>query len=199
MTLLGGVPMQEPISARHEHHKGHVARPELFGRYDPISSSLAFSGTDGMEHTIRVGDNGRLRSVLESGYVGDKEARSIGLPPPEAYKGRAKPAADPGFFNPLTHEYNVDSSPRDAKRNSGRRSAHPHMGTSLTPRLNPLTAKLDPLNTTQAAMRLYDPQRAHPYDYNVVLRDPITAFGFHSADPGCRPHRVIPSPRPAPF
>lgn len=142
-----GVPMHEPLSATHEHHRGHVQRPEQFGRYDPISSALAFTGADGSERTVKVGDNGRLRAVLESGYVGSSEAREIGLPVPETYKGKRSREADPGMFNPLTHKYNVGSSPRDFARSSGRRNP---VGTSLTPRMNPLTQKLDPINCTRA-------------------------------------------------
>ena len=146
-----GVPMHEPFSETHEHHKGRPKRPEQFGRYDPISSSLAFKKADGSEHTVRVGDNGRLRAVLESGAVDERQAREIGLPMPEAYKGKAKPPNDPGWFNPLTHEYNVNSSPRDFARTQGRRttSSMPTFVTKtgiVSPRINPLTQKLDPIN-----------------------------------------------------
>ena len=79
-----GLPEAEPVTERHEHHRKHVMRAEKFGRYDPISSSLAFQKADGTEHRIRVGDNGRLRSVLESGVVSSREAQDIGLPPPGA-------------------------------------------------------------------------------------------------------------------
>ena len=182
---MAGVPMQEPIQAQHEHHKGHINRPENFGRYDPISSSLAFTKADGSEHTVRVGDNGRLRAVLESGHVDSREARDIGLPPPEAYKGRAKPAADPGWFNPLTHQYDISSSPRDFARNSGRRTITLN-AKSLTPRLNPLTQKLDPLHSTAASLKVYDPRVLHPHDLHIVPRPPIIANGFHSAESSCR-------------
>ena len=180
-----GVPMSEPVTEMHEHHKRVVARPERFGRYDPISSSLAFRKGDGSEHTVKVGDNGRLRAVLESGMVDSREARAIGLPAPETYKGKAKPGGDPGWFNPLTHEYNIDSSPRDFARSSGRRP--PSLGNSLTPRLNPLTQKLDPLNSTPASLRVYDPRVLHPQDLHIVPRPPIIAHGFHSAELACRP------------
>ena len=50
------------------HGKHHVFRKEDFGCYDPISSTLAFKVNENEgEYTIKVGDRGRLRSVLESG------------------------------------------------------------------------------------------------------------------------------------
>ena len=52
-------------------------------RYDPIASTLCFTNANGTEHTVKVGENGRLRAVLESGAVDSQEARDIGLPPPE--------------------------------------------------------------------------------------------------------------------
>ena len=108
---------------------------------------------------------------------------------------------DPGWFNPLTHEYNMDSSPRDHSKASGRRTAHPHMGTSLTPRLNPLTQKLDPINSTRASLRIYDNRVMHPLDVHIVQRSPITGastpigVGTHYAEASLRPNMLMRSPR----
>jgi len=202
-----GVPMRESSLESHEHHKGHVNRPENFGRYDPISSSLAFKKPDGSEHTVRVGDKGRLRSVLESGAIDERSAREIGLPVPETYKGKAQHPGDPGHFNPLTHKYSQDSTPRDfSKYTAGRRTNSTMTATStvLSPRLNPLTQLPDPLNSTPASMRVYDSRVMHPRDFNVVMRSPHISHGFHSADMSCRRSAVPPvgpppwdsSPRP---
>ena len=139
-------------------------------RYDPISSSLAFTSHDGSEHTVRVGDNGRLRAVLESGYVNSKEARDIGLPIPEAYKGKRNREADPGRFNPLTHQYEVGASPRDFSRSSGRNRGP--MGTSLSPRLNPLTQKLDPLNCAPHGRRAATHRYEHAHPPTPLLAGP---------------------------
>ena len=98
-----GVPMSEPLAARHEYHKGHVKRKEDFGRFDPISAQLTFQKSDGSEHTVRVGDNGRLRAVFESGHVDSSEARAIGLPEPERYKGKGVNTLDHGHFNVCVH------------------------------------------------------------------------------------------------
>jgi hypothetical protein len=169
-----GVPNAEPTSAQHEHHKKHVSRAENFGRYDPISSSLRFKNIDGTEHTVRVGDNGRLRSVLESGVVSPREAQTLGLPQPEAYKGRKSARTDPGWFNPLTHEYNSQATPRDYSKAEGKRPvfAPSH---ALTPRMNPLTLKLDPLSSTAAAMQLHDPRRLQAAEFRILPRAPRAA------------------------
>lgn len=159
MAFKRGVPTAEPVNLQHEHHRRNVARPEKFGRYDPITSSLAFHKSDGTEVNVRVGDNGRLRSVFESGAVDSKEARQLGLPPPEAYKGRAKPVgADAGFFNPLTHEYHSGASARDTAKAEGRRSIRDAARATLTPRINPVNQKIDAHNTSSLAFSLYNPR-----------------------------------------
>ena len=175
------VPKNEPLSTQHAHQKCHVPRPEHFRRYDPISSSLAFTKADGGEQTILVGNNGRLRAVLESGVVESREARDIGLPPPETYRGKAKQTPNPGHFNPLTHEYHIDSSPRDSARNSGKKTVTMKAG-SLTPRLNPLTQRLDPINCELHALPL---RVARSYRSPTHCRTWIrTALYF------CRPHNI---------
>ena len=137
---------------------------------------------------MQVGDNGRLRAVLESGHVGGKEARDIGLPQPEAYKGKRTREADPGFFNPLTHSYSTNSSPRDTMRASGRNPGVLR-NIGLSPRLNPVTQELDPINSTAASLRVYDKRVLHPNDLHVVPRPPILMHGFHAAEGAFRSPR----------
>ena len=56
-----GVPDHEPIDKTHPEMRRSVPRPEKFGRYDPISSTLTVKGGDGRETAVRVGDEGRLK------------------------------------------------------------------------------------------------------------------------------------------
>ena len=88
-----GVPMVEPATQTHEHHRRNVARPDKFGRYDPLTSSLTFQTQDGAQHSVRVGDKGRLRSVFESGKIDRGTAKELGLPPPPPASGRRKPTS----------------------------------------------------------------------------------------------------------
>ena len=105
------------------------------------------------------------------------------------YKGKGKQGADPGYFNPLTHEYQFNASPRDLKRSTGRRPPAHGLG-SLTPRLNPLTQKLDPLNSTRAALRDFDPRTIDGRSLRVTSRVPISPrFGLRSSRQGV-PWRV---------
>ena len=169
-AFQSGVPRFEPATELHEHHRRNVARPEKIGRYDPISSSLAFRKSDGTDLNIHVGDNGRLRSLLESGAVDSQEARDMGLPPPETYRGKASRHGDPGHFNPLTHQYSVNSTPRDTSKAMGRRPLREPMRHTLTPRINPLTHKLDPLNTASTAFRLYRPELKVHQNLRIIPR-----------------------------
>ena len=92
------------------------------------------------------------------------------LLPAETYKGK-RPLNDLGHFNPLTHEYHASATPRDSARASGRKSIV--LGASLlTPRINPLTQKLDPLNSTREALQAYDPRMILPTALQVVPRTP---------------------------
>ena len=186
-----GVPMSEPLAARHEYHKGHVKRKEDFGRFDPISAQLTFQKSDGSEHTVRVGDNGRLRAVFESGHVDSSEARAIGLPEPERYKGKGVNTLDHGHFNPLTHAYETGARARDNK--------HPHTSggkktwtvdraasltprSNLTPRFNMMTHNLDTVNSTATSLAMYDPRMLSPRNLHVVPQDHIISHGFHAAE-----------------
>jgi len=169
-AFQSGVPRNEPADAQHEHHRRNVQRPEKFGRYDPISSTLYFRKSDGAETNVHVGDNGRLRSVLESGAVDSREARELGLPPPETYRGRSRANVDQGQFNPLTHEYTSGSSPRDFSKMQGRRPIREPMRSNLTPRINPLTHRLDPINTTATAFRLHNPRLMITRDLRITPR-----------------------------
>lgn len=185
MAFKQGVPHQEPVNLQHEHHRRNVARPEKFGRYDPITSSLAFNKSDGTEISVRVGDNGRLRSVFESGEVDAKEAKNLGLPPPETYKGRAKPVgADAGHFNPLTHEYQPGASQRDTAKAEGRRSIRDAARATMTPRMNPLNHKIDAHNTSSLAFSLYNPRLLPMSHLRIIQPDhpPISARQSASAE-----------------
>lgn len=156
-AFKSGVPREEPVNLQHELHRRNVARPEKFGRYDPITSSLAFHKTDGTEVNVRVGDNGRLRSVFESGQVDSKEARDLGLPPPENYKGKAQYHSGKGNFNPLTHEYQSGATPRDSSKSEGRRSIREPHSRTVKPNMNPVTQSVDHHNTSSLAYSMYDP------------------------------------------
>ena len=145
--------------------------------------------------------------MLQAGTVTREEASNLGLPPPETTRGRSRPQADHGNFNPLTHEYHASATPRDLEKAKGRRTIKVHDGHALTPRtlcpcsathgrhpmrpapprpdarlklspptpigagINPLTLRLDPLNSTKAAMRAYDPRLLQPLNLHIVPRD----------------------------
>lgn len=119
MAQKAGVPMEEPLSARHETGRKHAPRAEKFGNGDSHSAQPA----------------SRLRKALESGIDAD-EAQAMGLPPTETFRGRSRPSADPGFYNPLTHDYAMSATPRDWSKSTGRRQPRP--GTSTMPCATPL-------------------------------------------------------------
>ena len=130
-----GVPMSEPLAARHEYHKGHVKRKEDFGRFDPISAQLTFQKSDGSEHTVRVGDNGRLRAVFESGHVDSSEARAIGLPEPERYKGKGVNRSRPlQRMCALSRMHGSTSNPPSRSRTHTRRARGRAITSIHTPR-----------------------------------------------------------------
>ena len=113
------------------------------------------------------------------------------VPEPETYKGRSRvPEADPGYYNPLTHEYHANSTPRD---NGGPKAKVPLIGNLSamnSPRVNPLTQKLDPLNSTRAALRDFDPRTIDGRSLRVTSRVPISPrFGLRSSRQGV-PWRV---------
>ena len=178
----GGVPMEEPLT-RHDRTRKMVPRPEDFGRYDPLSSTLVFSTADGSQHNVRVGDNGRLRSVLESGVIDGREAQQFGLPPPETYKGKAPRLLemDPGSFNPLPHQLvSPRASPRDKPvKGDGARRAVRLASASLSPRRNPLNHRLEPLNHPLGMGRQPHSSRTSPVlsielsNFQIVQRLPV--------------------------
>jgi len=128
------------------HGKHHVARNEDFGRYDPITSTIAFQpiGCEA-EETIKVGDKGRLRTVLESGKLSKADAASIGMGWKEMYPrvrhqhAWAKSGLNPITGTPLSSRGETKSA-LYAPRASGRRSGY---GLSLTP-VDPVTSTPNP-------------------------------------------------------
>lgn len=167
-ALQCGAPPVEPDSVRHAMRRHTVDHPEKLGRYDPISSTLRFEGWDG-DHSVRVGQAGRLRAILDSGFVDKHDAKALGLPGPFPIESkRTAGEFDPGFFNPLTHEYHSSSSPRDRTNLGGRRTVCIQGAKALSPRLNPLTLRLDPINSTSVALRAYNPQSIQSTNFRVT-------------------------------
>lgn len=155
-------------------------------RYDPITSTLSLPTHGGIEQNVRVGDAGRLRAVLEAGVLDEREAKQLGLPQVETLKGKGRSLliTDPGqAFNPLTHEYaSPYASPRESLKVSGRKCMSLGSGTALTPRLNPLTSKLDPINSTRAALSAYDPRVLQPTSLRITPRPHVvTACNISSS------------------
>lgn len=173
-----GVPMVETAMQTREHHRRNVARPEKFGRYDPLTASLTFRIADGSEHRVKVGDRGRLRSVFESGKMDRASAKELGLPPPPPVSGRRNNPAPMAAYNPFTLEYSTsaNSTPRDSPRMEGKRTVG--MEQSLTPRFNPLTQHVDRLNSTSASLRLYNPRLLPTFAPNDV-----TSWRTHGVAP----------------
>lgn len=105
------------------HGKQHIPRNEEFGRYDPLTSTLTFThaGTDA-EETVRVGDQGRLRSVLESGKLsrGDASVRSSAVAtPPAAPSIATVPVAHPRACARRVRHRRSDSRGRRSRRRAG--------------------------------------------------------------------------------
>jgi len=93
-----------PSEPQHEHHKKGIPRREQFGRFDPLTHTLAFvPPKGGPEQNVSVGNGGRLRAVLATGTVDSAEATSLGLEHWEPRTGGRVFIQPRPEYDPLSH------------------------------------------------------------------------------------------------
>jgi len=91
----------------HATGRGSVTRAERFGRYDPLTHTLAFAPPKTKEELrVSVGAGGRMRAVLGSGKVEHSEAVALGLdawePKSQMHPGKLRIALTD--YNPISHK-----------------------------------------------------------------------------------------------